>query len=156
MKLEEAIQRLDRSLGVPGTKASVKIKQRFSNILQEVKYKNLPPQKLYLLERELGSIFEGFDLQATNVEKDLRVRLKSLLIFLRIRFSLVPEGYCAMYGMRFGLAAGFLVLLILFVYIESIFKYYSPLSGLLLGVMAGSICDRRRKARGKALLTRMV
>ncbi|MCC8360335.1 hypothetical protein [Salinimicrobium sediminilitoris] len=156
MKLEEAIQRLDRSTGVPGSGKSVKIKQRFSNILQEVKYKDLPPEQLALLEQELDSIFSGVDLQAEKVEKYLRLRLEGLLKFLRKKFALVPEGYCAMNGMRFGLAAGFVLLLVLLVFIDSVLKYYSPLSGLLLGVMVGSICDRRRKARGKALLTRMV
>jgi hypothetical protein len=156
MKLEEAIQRLDRSLGVPGTGKSIKIKQRFSNILQEVKYKNLPPEQLALLEQELDIIFLGVDLQSIEIERHLRFRLKGFLKFLRKRFALVPEGYCAMYGMRAGLAAGFLLMLVLLVFSESVLKYYSPLSGLLLGVMVGSICDRRRKSRGKALLTRMV
>ncbi|MCY2687182.1 hypothetical protein [Salinimicrobium sp. TH3] len=156
MKLEEAIQRLDRSTGVPGSGKSIKIKQRFSNILQEVKYKDLPSEQLTLLEQELDLIFSGVDLEAEKIEKHLQLSLKGLLKFLRKKLALVPEGYCAMYGMRFGLAAGFLLLPILLVFIDSVLKYYSPLSGLLLGVMIGSICDRRRKARGKALLTRMV
>ncbi len=119
MKLEEAIQRLDRSTGVPGTKASIKIKQRFSNILQEVKYKNLPAEQLSLLEHELNSIFQDLDLEGENIEAYLRAHLKDLLKFLRINFSLLPEGYCAMYGMRLGLGAGVLLMIVLLVYTES-------------------------------------
>ena len=156
MKLEEAIQRLDRSTGKPGTKESARIKQRFSNILQEVKYKDLPPEQLALLEHELESIFGGLDLEAEKVEKELRVHLKDFLRFLRTNFALLPEGYCAMYGIRLGLAAGTLLLLVLLLYTESTLKFYSPLGGLLIGVMIGSLCDRRNKTRGKALLTRMV
>lgn len=156
MKLEEAIQRLDRSTGVPGTKESVKIKQRFSNILQEVKYKDLPAEELVLLENHLTSIFEGLDLSKEKIDEELRIHLKDLLNFIRINFSLIPEGYCAMYGIRLGLAAGTFLLLVLWVYTESNLKYYSPLGGLLMGVMIGSACDRSRKAKGRTLLTRMV
>lgn len=156
MKLEEAIQRLDRSTGHPGTKDSVKIKQRFSNILQEVKYKNLPPEQLALLEYELDSIFEGVDLEGEKVSQYLKIHLKHFLKFLRVNFALLPEGYCAWYGMRLGLAIGTVVMLILIVYTQFDYRFYAPLGGLLLGVMVGSVCDRRRKARGKALLTRMV
>ena len=156
MKLEEAIQRLDRSTGHPGTKDSVKIKQRFSNILQEVKYKKLPPEQLALLEHELDSIFEGLNLEGENASQYLKVHLKDFLKFLRMNFALLPEGYCAWYGMRLGLAFGTVVMLILIVYTQSGYKFYAPLGGLLLGVMVGSVCDRRLKARGRALLTRMV
>ncbi len=156
MKLEEAIQRLDRSTGQSGTKESVKIKQRFSNILQEVKYKNLPQEQLALLEHELDSIFDGLDLEEDKASDYLKNSLKDFLKFLRVNFALLPEGYCAWYGMRLGLAIGTILLLVLIMYTESNFKYYSPLGGLLLGVMVGSVCDRRKKARGRALLTRMV
>lgn len=156
MKLEEAIQRLDRSTGVPGTKASVKIKQRFSNILQEVKFKDLPAEQLSLLEHELDSIFQNLDLEGEKIDVRLKAHLKNLLKFLRINFSLLPEGYCASYGMRIGLAFGFLLMLILLVYTETSLKFYSPLGGLLLGVMLGSLRDRKQKAMGKTLLTRML
>ncbi|NJY62638.1 hypothetical protein HC174_07695 [Salinimicrobium sp. CDJ15-81-2] len=156
MRLEEAIQKLDRSVGNPGTKSSVKIKQRFSNILQEVKYKNLPQEQLSLLEQELNSIFKELDLEGKKAEVELRHHLKKLLKFLRINFSLVPEGYFAMYGMRIGLAAGLILLLFLYFYTESGYTYYSPLGGLLIGVMLGSLCDKREKVRGRSLLTRMV
>lgn len=156
MKIEEAIQKLDRSVGIPGTKESVKVKQRFSNILQEVKYKDLSPGQLSLLENKLSSIFDNLELEGENVETPLRAKIKDLLKFLRVHFALLPEGYCASFGMRVGLITGLLLLLILLVYTESTFKYYSPLGGLLLGVTIGSVYDRRQKARGKALLTRMV
>ncbi|WP_324718977.1 hypothetical protein [Salinimicrobium sp. HB62] len=156
MKLEEAIERLDRSLGHPGTKDSVKIKQRFSNILQEVKYKDLPPEQLALLEHELDSIFAGLDLEEEKATQYLKSHLKDFLKFLRINFALLPEGYCAWYGMRLGLAFGTLLMLILIIYTQSTYKFYAPLGGLLLGVMIGSVFDRRQKARGRALLTRMV
>lgn len=156
MKLEEAIECLDRSIGTPGTKEAVKIKQRFSNILQEVKYKNLPTGQLALLEHKLTSIFEGLDLERKHVDKELRIHLKDLLKFLRINYALIPEGYCAMYGIRLGLAAGLILLIILFFYTNSSLKYYSPLGGLLIGVMVGSAIDRREKNKGRALLTRMI
>ena len=156
MKLEEAIQRLDRSTGHPGTNDCIKIKQRFSNILQEVKYKKLPPEQLALLEHELDSIFEGLDLEGENASQYLKIHLKDFLKFLRLNFALLPEGYCASYGMRLGLAFGTILMIILIVYTDSSLKYYSPLGGLLLGAMVGSIIDRRQKAKGKALLTRMV
>lgn len=156
MRLEEAIQRLDRSVGNPGTKPSVRMKQRFSNILQEVKYKNLPQEQLSLLERELEYIFNDLDLEGKKVEVELRHHLKKLLKFLRKSFSLVPEGCCAMYGMRIGLAGGLILLLFLYFYTNSSYTYYSPLGGLLFGVTLGSVYDKRNKARGKALLTRMV
>lgn len=156
MKLEEAIQRLDRSTGQPGTKDSIKIKQRFSNILQEVKYKNLPPEQLALLEHELDSIFEGLNLEEEKSAEYLKIYLKDFLKFLRVNFALLPEGYCAGYGMKLGLAFGTIIMLTLIVYTDSSLKYYSPLGGLLLGAMVGSVCDRRQKAKGRALLTRMV
>lgn len=156
MKIEEAIQKLEQSVGSTGTKESVQIRRRFSNILQEIKYKDLPPEELSLLEYELGSIFKDLNLEDENAEKYLRVHLKGFLNYLRINFAMMPEGYCAMFGMRLGLAAGIVLMIVLLVYTESTLKYYSPLCGLLLGVMIGSVCDRRQKIRGKALLTRMV
>ncbi|UZH55067.1 hypothetical protein JRG66_14055 [Salinimicrobium tongyeongense] len=156
MRLEEAIQRLDRSTAAPGTNESVKIRQRFSTILQELKYKNFPPEQLALVEHELELIFKDFNLEGNNAEKELRVHLKNFLKFLRTNFSLLPEGYCAMYGMRIGLTTGLILLLFLFFYTESSFKYYSPLGGLLLGVMLGSACDRWEKMKGRTLLTKIV
>ena len=156
MKLEEAIQKLDRSAGISGSKKSVKVKQRFSNILQEVKYKNLLPEQLRLVEQELDFIFDDLDLQEEDVEVQLKSDLKGFLKFLRINFHLLPEGYCAAYGMRVGLAAGLILLLFLNFYSDSSYSYYSPLGGLLLGVLLGSAWDRREKARGRSLLTRMV
>ena len=156
MRLEEAIQKLDRSAGNPGTKSSVKIKQRFSNILQEVKYKNLSQEQLSMLEQELESIFKDLDLEGENTDVELRLHLKKLLKSLRLNYSLIPEGYHAMYGMRLGLVAGLVLLVFLYFYTESSYTYYSPLGGLLVGVMLGSLCDKREKARGRSLLTRMV
>ena len=156
MKLEEAIERLDLSTTEPGTKGLVKVKQRFSNVLQEIKYKDLPQEQLSLLEHELSFIFLDLDLESKNAERSLRGHLKDLLLFLRINFALLPEGYCAMYGMRLGLASGIAVMLILFLYTEATLVFYSPLGGLLIGVMVGSYFDRKQKAMGKALLTRMV
>lgn len=147
---------MDRSMGAPGTKESVRIKQRFSNILQEVKYKDLPAEQLALLEYELDSIFGGLDLEGEKVDQHLRIQLRDFLKFLRVNFSLLPEGYCALYGMRLGLAAGLFIMFVLYFYTGSNFIFYSPLGGLLLGVMVGSVCDRRNKSRGRALLTRMV
>ncbi|MCX2837381.1 hypothetical protein OQ279_04390 [Salinimicrobium sp. MT39] len=156
MRIEEAIQRLDRYTAAPGTTESVKIRQRFSTILQEVKYKNFPPEKLAPLEHKLDIMFKDINLEGNNGDEQLQAHLKNLVKFLRTDFGLVPEGYCAMLGMRVGLAAGFILLLLLFFYTESSFKYYSPLGGLLMGVMIGSACDRREKMKGKTLLTRMV
>ena len=156
MKLEEAIQKLDRSAGISDNKKAVRVKQRFSNILQEVKYKNLSPEELLIVEQELDFIFDDMDLQEEDIQVQLRSDLKSFLRFLRINFHLLPEGYCAAYGMRVGLIVGLLLLLFLNFYSDSSYSYYSPLAGLLIGVMLGSAWDRREKARGRSLLTRMV
>lgn len=156
MKLEEAIQKLDLSAGISGTRQAVKVKQRFSNILQEVKYKDLPSEQLALVEHELDSIFDGLDLEEEKASEYLKACLHDFLKFLRVNFAFLPEGYYAWYGMRLGLALGTILLFVLIIYTESNLKYYSPLGGLLLGVMVGSVCDRRKKARGRALLTRMV
>lgn len=156
MKLEEAIELLDRSAGIPAKNNSVRIKQKFSNILQEVKYKDLSREEVSIVEKELDKIFLNLDLEGENVHDELRTRLQLLLNYLRINFSLVPEGYCTTYGLKIGLSTGLIVMLGLLIYTDSTLKFYAPLAGLLLGFLIGSVCDRRRKNRGKSLLTRMV
>lgn len=156
MRLEEAIQKLDRSVSTTDARSSVKIRQRFSNILQEVKYKDLPQEQLSLLEQELELIFKDLDLNDKKADAELHLHLKKLLKFLRINFALIPEGYHAMCGMRIGLITGLILLLFLYFYTGSSYSYYIPLGGLLLGVMLGSLFDKRQKARGRSLLTRMV
>ncbi|WP_029036879.1 hypothetical protein [Salinimicrobium xinjiangense] len=156
MKIEEAIQRLERSAGIPERNTSVRIKQKFSNILHEVKYKELSPDQLLRIEEELEQIFDGLDLGTENADRQLKMRLRRLLKYLRINFSLVPEGYCATYGLKLGLSGGLLIMLILLIYTSSTLTFYTPLGGLITGFIVGSLCDRRQKNKGKSLLTRMV
>lgn len=156
MKLEEAIQRLDLSAGTSAQNKSVRIKQRFSNILQEVKYKDLSGEQLLIIEKELEEIFRDLDLEAKNVDVQLKRRLRILLKHLRENFALVPEGYCTESGLRFGLITGLVIMLFLLLKSHSLLMFYTPLGGLLLGFILGSLCDHRRKSKGKSLLTRMV
>lgn len=156
MRLEEAIDKLDRSAGLPGSNRSVRIKQKFSNILQEIKYKDLSREKLNIVEKELDIIFKDLDLEGENINSELKKRLTILLKYLRRNFSLVPEGYCSMQGIKVGLSAGLVVMLALMFYSDSTINFYTPLGGLLLGFILGSLCDRIQKSKGKTLLTRMV
>jgi hypothetical protein len=157
MKLEEAIESLDRSAGnASGSSSSIRIKQKFSNILQEVKYKELSPEQLEIVEKELDVILKDLDLEGQNVDHELKKRLKILLDYLRQNFSIVPEGYCSLKGLRLGLSAGFLLMLPLLFYVDSTLNFYTPLAGLIIGFVLGSLCDRFQKSKGRTLLTRMV
>lgn len=156
MKLEEAIERLDRSAGLQHSQQAVRIRQRFSNILQEVKYKELSPGQKEVMETELDNIFADFDLESAGVDRILRLRLNNFIKFLRIHFALMPEGYCARLGMRFGFAGGSLVMLFSIFLTEGPYRYYWPLAGLLLGVMIGSAYDRYCKSKGRTFLTKMI
>ncbi|NJW53225.1 hypothetical protein [Salinimicrobium oceani] len=156
MKLEEAIQRLDRAVGVHGSSNSYRIRQKFSNILQEVKYKNLTQEQLTAVEKELDEIFEGLDVESSNAEAALEPKLISFIRNLRRNFSLVPESYWAMYGLKAGLFVGLTIMSLLILYTDSEIKFYVPLCCLLLGFFIGSLFDRRQKSKGKSLLTRMI
>lgn len=156
MKLEEAIRQLDKSASLHVGKESGRIRQKFSNILQEVKYKELSGEQMFMVEKELEKIFGDIDLEDKNVDPELKARLKIFLNSLRLNYSLVPEGYCASYGVKLGLVAGLFVMLILLFYTDSTLKFFAPLGGMLLGFMVGSYHDRRQKSKGKSLLTRMV
>lgn len=156
MKIDEAIERLDRSASISRNNRSVRIKQKFSLILQEIKYKELSQEQVLKVEKELDKIFESLDLEGKNADLELKKMLKNLLNYLRQNFSLVPEGYCSMYGLKVGLSAGLIIMLPLLFYVDSTLKFYSPLGGLLLGFVLGSFCERWQKSKGKSFLTRIV
>lgn len=155
MKIEEVIQILDKAVGSSAGKPEARLKQRFSNILHELKYKDFTVEQQRYLEKELDVLFSSLDLNAPNVDKDLRKRLKLFIKLLRTEFSILPEGYCANYGMFAGIIAGSFLLVILLIYTESSLKFYAPLGGLILGMLIGSVCDMQVKKKGRTLLTKM-
>lgn len=155
MKIEEAILLFDRSTEHVVNRKELQLKQRFSNILQELKYKEFSAAQKDLLEKELDAVLNGKNLSSEDVEKELQEMLKQFLKTLRINFSLLPDGYWAGNGMLSGLVSGIILLLILLSFTDSNLKYYAPLGGLLLGVLFGSLYDRLVRKQGRTLLTKI-
>lgn len=155
MKIEEAIQLFDKSTAHVVNKKEMQLKQRFSNILQELKYKELSAAQNKLLEEELDAVLYGKDLSSEGIEEELEQMLKQFMKSLRVKFSLLPDGYWAGNGMMSGLTAGFLVLAGLLSFTDSYFKFYAPLAGLLLGVFLGSLFDEFARKQGRTLLTKI-
>lgn len=151
MKIEDAIRIVDRSTENVVNKKEKELKLLFSNILQELKYKELSPTQTEVLEKELDAIFTGRDLSSENVEKELQKILKQFLKSLRVNFSLLPDGYWAGNGRLIGMIIGILLLIGLSNFTDSYFQYYAPLGGLLLGVFLGSLGDRSVRKRGRSL-----
>ena len=151
MKLEEAIRIIDKSADNVVNKKEKELKLLFSNILQELKYKELSPTQTEVLEKELDAIFRGRDLSSENVERELQKILKQFLKSLHVNFSLLPDGYWAANGRLIGMVVGVILLASLFNFTDSYFKYYAPLGGLLLGVFFGSLGDRSVRKRGRSL-----
>ena len=155
MKIEEAIRIFDKSTAHVVNSKELQLKQRFSNILQELKYKELTAAQKELLERELDEVLNDRNLSSEDIEKELQKMLKEFLKSLRVNFSLLPDGYWAGNGMISGLVLGVVLLLVLLGFTESNLKYYAPLAGLLLGVSIGSLCDRSVRKEGRTLLTKI-
>ncbi len=155
MTIDEAIKILEISSNETGSQAELKLKQRFGNILHELKNKDFTPAQQEILEKELDLLFSDLDLNSKNSQKELKKRLNRFIKNLRVKFSLIPEGYCAGNGMIFGIIVGSFVLAISIVYTDSVLKYYAPLAGLILGMLIGSILDREIKKQGRTLLTKM-
>ena len=155
MKIEEAILILEKPVHRIGDGKEVKVKQRFSNILNELKTKDLSPSQKARLGKELNCIFSEIDAGTEINEQQLRKGLKRFLKFLRNEFSLIPEGYYAGYGMAFGIISGLFLLSFLILYTESPWKFYAPLLGAMLGMLLGTLKDAQIRKQGKTLLTRM-
>ncbi|GAB2769069.1 hypothetical protein [Salinimicrobium soli] len=154
MTIEEAIRKLENSVNSGGTKAEQQLKRRFSNILNELKHKDLDLSQQKCLEEELDLLFSEKAILSGN-KKELKASLNHFLKVLRKECSLVPEGYCASNGMIFGMLSGTLVLSFSILYTDSPLKYYAPLAGMIIGMIFGSLCDYRRKKKGRTLLTKM-
>lgn len=151
MKIEMAIQILDRSISEGGTNEEIKLKQSLSNVLHELRSKNFNEAQLAILEREIDRVLLDSGKDGKHLKKSYKVFIKTL----HNDFSLLPEGHCAGNGLIYGLMAGTLFLAISIVYTESSLKYYLPLGGMLLGMLIGSYCDHLVKKKGRALLTKM-
>jgi F0F1-type ATP synthase assembly protein I len=155
MKIEEAIKILDQSTRHVMTKQELKLKHRFSSMLQELKYKDFSPAQHELLEQELKNIFSDKDLCSDTSERELKEMHQQFIRSMRVNFDLIPEGYWTGNGMFIGLLGGLLVLIAAMSQIESTLNFYAPLGGLLIGVFLGSYYDRWFRKRGRTLVTKI-
>lgn len=151
MKIEEAIQVLERSISEEGKKEKLKLKQNLSNVLHELKSKALDTQEQELLEKELDLLVNDLD----KDRKELKDSYKAFIKMLHRNFALIPEGKCAGDGIIYGVIAGTFFMSVSFAYTDSNLKFYLPLAFMLVGAVIGSLCDRMVKKQGRALLTKM-
>ena len=151
MKIEEAIQLLEKSISEGGKKEELKLKLSLSNILHELKSKPIDAEKQPELEKQLDQLMLHVDADKEQLKKGY----KTFITVLHKNFSLIPEGHCAGNGLMYGVLAGIFLMLISIIYTESHLEYFLPLAGMLVGMFIGSVCDRLVKKEGKALLTKM-
>ncbi|MGB7786565.1 MAG: hypothetical protein WBL27_10730 [Salinimicrobium sp.] len=151
MKIDEAIQVLERTISEGGTKEEVKLKQSLSNILHELKSKALDAPEKELLEKELDLLVDDLE----KNEKQLKARYKDFIKMLNRNFAFIPEGKCAGDGLIYGVITGTFLMSMSIAFTDSTLKFYLPLACMLLGMLVGSLCDRTVKKQGRALLTKM-
>lgn len=154
MKFDEAIQLMDRSVISSKNISEARVKQQFSNILNELKYKQFSQLQSVTLEKELDALFTDLNLETEN-NTELQKRLNDFIKMLRLKYEIIPEGYWTLNGVLFGIIAGLLFLGFLISFTDSPLKFYSPLAGLILGVGIGSLKDLQIKKRGRTLITKM-
>ncbi len=104
MKLDEASNLLESLLSKTLKKSEINIYKSFITILTDLKNRNLPPEELDSIEKELDHLKPAIN--SENKKKHIRKVLNSFKKFLKEKLSLVTEGYYTAIGMNLGMSFG--------------------------------------------------
>ncbi|RLD85091.1 MAG: hypothetical protein DRJ07_03805 [Bacteroidetes bacterium] len=104
MKLNEAFDLLESLLSKTVKKSEINIYTSFIAILTDLKNRNLSPEELDSIEKELDHLKPAIN--SGNKKKDIRKVLNSFKKFLKEKLSLITEGYYTAIGMGLGMSFG--------------------------------------------------
>lgn len=154
MRIEEAILIMENTLHDAENKSAEKYATRFVNLLKELELKEMTASQRLLLENELETVFEGAA-PAGEDSKQIKRRFNGLTSFLQKKLFLYPDGHYMLTGMGWGMGAGLLLLSFLISYSDSPFRFYSPMAGMMIGLLVGIFLDAEVKKQNRMLKTRL-
>lgn len=155
MKIEASIKTLQNiSFPESENKSSIKLKNRFVDVLLELNSMDLTKNQKSLLEAELDNIFKVTNLERVD-KREIKIRYRSLIDFLNKELFLIPDGHYMMFGAIGGMIMGTILLSFSIVFTEAFFKFFLPLAGLMIGLLIGSAMDLNARKQNRTFKVRM-
>lgn len=151
MEMDEAIFIL-RSGKISEKRSAENLRKKFIDLLQGLKIRELAPEHLLLLERELDTVFinlkDSEDISTPKLAKSYH----RLLRFVENEFSLIPDGYYGGVCMLWGVLIGACLLSFSIYYSDSFYKFLLPLGGMSVGLLVGCFLDEKAERDGRTLM----
>lgn len=150
MTLQEAITFFDRLNNETSKQSEIKIYEKFSLTLSQLKNRPFSEEELHSIEMELDRL--NLEANPKNRKKYFRKALSQFEKHLKETFSLTPKEYYTNLGIRLGSSYGILFGLVFLSHFDrSLGISLGMIFGMFIGLTIGKSLDAKATSKGDVI-----